>query len=206
MWHTPLGNRVLRGAEGKLFQTGLESLVSWIDEFGDEPYRVGVSVFDSLSRPEKLAILERAARALLLEEEPMPELTAVLEGAAAAVYAQVLFEVDVEIDEGGNTVRKLIRRAAKQCDVLHESSPGTDSDDVDGWHELVETVMDSVFWDRDWEVECIEPDDLPENAAYIQGEMGIASEYYSSVGPDPSDGQMKRVRESLKRLCCMDVR
>jgi hypothetical protein len=35
MWHTPEGERVLRGDEGRIFQHGAASLLHWIDEMAE---------------------------------------------------------------------------------------------------------------------------------------------------------------------------
>ena len=93
MWRTPEGVRVLTGSEAKLFRMGLSSLVAWLDE--DAEWESGVKGFDALSIPERFALLERVAVALLEDEGDPPKQTAVNEGAIAAVYAQLITEVEL---------------------------------------------------------------------------------------------------------------
>ncbi|MGA2496960.1 MAG: hypothetical protein ABSH20_04430 [Tepidisphaeraceae bacterium] len=203
MWHTPLGDRVLRGTEGKLFQGGLASLVDWLQET-DGDYCVGVRVFDTLSLHERLAVLELVGRALLLEELPCPELTAVVEGAVAAVYEQVLIDVELEIEPGREQVRRLILATARVCEVLHADSPASGSNDMDEWSTLVDALTENI-WDRDWEGQFVEPDNPPDLAEHVRDMIGIIPEYYTDVPPDPSPQRIQEIRKSLQALCRMEL-
>jgi hypothetical protein len=200
MWWTPLGNRVLRGAEGRLFQQGLASLVQALDDCDGE-HDAGVRVFDRLGYPERLAALEQAAQALLVEDVPAPELTAVLEGAVAAVYEGIKEEVEFEVANGGLKLRRAVRAAAEQLDLLDEDAPGLKSDDAFAWETLVDAVTGAIFWDNDWEVDLVEPDDAPDVAERIRDMAGITDDYYSAVPPDPAPAQLAAVRGRLKALC-----
>jgi hypothetical protein len=203
MWRTPLGDRVLRGEEGRLLQNGLGALVDRLDEMGGD-HGVGVGVFDGLSLPERLAVLEQVGRALLLEVVPCPELTAVVEGAVAAVYAQVLIDLEAEIDQGQDQVRRLIRAAAEASGVPHEDAPALDYADVDEWSEVLDALTDNTFWDRDWDEQNIDPDNPPELADFLRGVAGITLQYYTNVAPDPPPGQIQGIRGSFHVLCRME--
>jgi len=102
MWWTPLGERVLRGAEWELFRDGLSMLRDLVEESksSNDPEIgfVGVEAFDQLQPNQKLALLALVGKALKDESEPMPELTAHTEAAVAAVYAHILAMIVVEID------------------------------------------------------------------------------------------------------------
>src|SRR4051794_9225829 len=125
MWWTPLGGRVLRGAEWELFREGLSMVRDLVEEAkssGDpEIGSVGVEAFDQLQPNQKLALMVRVGKALKDEGEPMPELTAHTEAAVAAVYAHILSMVVMEI----------------------ESPPG--SEQVDGWDDPRDTE-DAFSW------------------------------------------------------------
>jgi hypothetical protein len=127
MWWTPLGERVLRGAEWELFRDGLSMLCDLVEESksSDDPEigSVGVEAFDQLQPNQKLALLAWVGRALKDEGEPMPELTAHTEATVAAVYAHVLSMIVMEI----------------------ESPPG--SEQVDGWDDP-EDIDDAFAWRR----------------------------------------------------------
>ena len=85
MWRSEGGDRVLRGAEAKLFAESLLYLIELeLSETGQ--FRCGIPVFDSLTYPQKITVLHQAAHALFCEAVPVPEPTAVLDGAVGAVF------------------------------------------------------------------------------------------------------------------------
>ena len=70
MYHSPDGQRVLLGAERRLFE---KSLAMMVDLLATGDCEVGMQVFDELQRGQKLFALYRAARGLLRPDEPPPE-------------------------------------------------------------------------------------------------------------------------------------
>jgi len=87
-------------------------------------------VFDSLTYPQKTTILSQVAHALFREEVPMPELTAVLEGAVGAVFQVLhcLVEEEVEaVPDSDKSLRNLVSRACRDLgvgEVPHPSHRG----------------------------------------------------------------------------------
>jgi hypothetical protein len=128
MWWTPLGERVLHGAEWELFRDGLAMLWDLVEEAksSDDPEigSVGVEAFDQLQPNQKLALLARVGKALKDEGEPMPELTAHTEATVAAVYAHILAMIVMEI----------------------EFPP--ESGKVDGWDDPEDNIGDAFAWRR----------------------------------------------------------
>ena len=84
MYNTPAGERVLRGAERRLF---VESLGMMVDHLSTGDCDFEVAIFDNLQRNQKVAALYTIARALLCSDSPAPRLTAVVEGTVASVYS-----------------------------------------------------------------------------------------------------------------------
>ena len=127
MWWTPLGERVLRGAEWELFRDGLSMVRDLVEEAksSDDPEigSVGVEAFDQLQPNQKLALLALVGKALKDEGEPMPELTAHTEATVAAVYAHIFSMIVMEI----------------------ESPP--ESGKVDGWDDPGD-IDDAFAWRR----------------------------------------------------------
>ena len=201
MWRTQEGDRVLAGAEAAFFRAALDSLVFDLDlaEDAGDPHGVGVEVFDRLSLPEKLAVLEQVGRGLLLRSVPCPRHTAIGEGAIAAVYYHALGEVEVEMDEPRRAFRRLVRAACAEAGQA-EGLPRVGSRDVSAWAEAVEGLMDRVLWDRDWEREPTSPDADPDAARMVRRLMTIDDDYYVVVPPDPAPDRLRRVRASLRRL------
>lgn len=204
MWHTSLGDRVLRGAEGRVFQKGLTSLLEWTDE-RLEDHRTGVEVFDRLTVTEKLASIVHVAEAMLLEDVPLCELTAVSEGTVAAVYAHVIAEIQEEIKDGSAVLRKLILRAADEGDLLYEDSPDLSCDDVEEWATVVDSLTGNIFWDSDWAETLVEPDDPPDLANHLRDKLGILPEYYIAVPPDPLPAEIPKIRQRIQTLCRMKL-
>src|SRR3712207_4241838 len=102
MWRTPFGERVLEGAEGRLFRDALVYLVDYVEmaieaDDGDS-CSVGVMAFDDMSAVQQMAMLEAVGLALLRRNIAAPAHTAVNEATIAAVYAHLLIGIEGEID------------------------------------------------------------------------------------------------------------
>jgi hypothetical protein len=115
MWLTPDGERILQGAEARLFREALAVVVDMVREDYEGHQEFGAPPFDNLQPNQKLAVLADVGIALLQEDRPMPRLTAVREAAVAAVYEAVMIWVEMEIDQAAEglespTWRELISR------------------------------------------------------------------------------------------------
>jgi len=67
--------------------------------------------------------------------------------------------------------------------------------------DAVEDLRSRIFWDRDWEIEYIKPDDPPDKASVIRESMDVDANYYTAVAPDPDPAQLAKIRQSLRELC-----
>ena len=99
MWWTPDGERILQGAEGRLFREALGMIV---DMVRDDKRASG----SSLPRPSTSSSPTRnwpswpkSAPPCSAKDQPMPRLTAALEAAVGAVYEAVRLLVEMEIDQ-----------------------------------------------------------------------------------------------------------
>jgi hypothetical protein len=99
MWRTSEGNRILRGAEWKLFRAGLAVIWDEIEDclVEDDPFASGIAAFDNLQANQKLALLASVGQALRDASVPMPELTAHCEATVAAVFECTWQSVELEI-------------------------------------------------------------------------------------------------------------
>src|ERR1017187_2533771 len=144
MWWTSEDERVLTGAEWDLFRLGLSTLWDDVEMSDDdeEPGTTGVAVFDNLRKPERLALLAQVARGLHDEGEPCPDLTALMEGTVAAVFAQLRYLIVIEIETEAERVgpsspredraarpRHLVLAAVREANPNREL-PLAESDDV----------------------------------------------------------------------------
>ena len=87
MWHTDCGDRTLEGAEARFFTESLWDFVCEL-EVDEGDYDVGLEVFDRLTYGQKISLLSIIDNGLLKPDVPMRKLTAVVEGAIAAVFEQ----------------------------------------------------------------------------------------------------------------------
>lgn len=174
-------------------------MISLIDSHPDGGASVSVEVFDRLSLPEKLGMLDVIARGLLDPGVPCPQLSAVSEGAIGAVFYQIKRDAEAEIGQRRSVFRPLIRNACKAMKIV-ERLPRVSSTDWDTWDECIESLMDLILFDRDWEEEYVPPDAPPALARMVKESLSIDDEYYSAVAPDPSPRQLVRIRERLREL------
>jgi hypothetical protein len=211
MWRTPLGERVLRGAEWNLFREGLSTLWDFVEDSSHDPDLcfTDVGVFDRLEPAQKLGMLELVGTALHDKDVPCPELTALSKGTFTAVYRVIRLLIETETDEEGvslesdegPSVRKLVLLAARKTRLSMEL-PEISSNDMDIWEDILDCLMDRVLWgDRDFEEEELFLDSGPEITHILKEQLGIADEYFIAVAPDPDPTQIGSIRESLRRLC-----
>ena len=204
MWRTPLGIRVLTGGEAALFRQGLCTLVCYT-EHGEAiggRWDTGVAVFDALTTPERLAVLEQVGRALLPatgRRAPCPPPAAVSEGAVAAVFYQIKNEIADEIEERWKGWRRLVRAACRELGST-EGLPRASSRDQAVWWEVVEWLVDQVLTGRHWEAEQVPLDLSPEAARAARARAGVPRDYYTAVPPDPPPARLRQIRQSLRCL------
>jgi hypothetical protein len=211
MWRTPLGERVLRGAEWNLFREGLSTLWGFVEDSSHDPDLgfTEVGVFDRLEPAQKLGMLALVGTALHDKDVPCPGLTALSEGTFAAVYRVIRLLIELETDgesvslqpDEGPSARKLVLLAARKT-CLSGELPDIRSNDMDMWDDVLDCLMDRVLWeDRDFEEEELFLDAGPEIARFLKEQLGIDDEYFIGVAPDPDPAQLDSIRESLRRLC-----
>jgi len=86
MWRTAGGDRTLEKAEAVLFADALWNLLDEATPGEFDDYPLGTNVFDRLTYGQKISVLSLIGNGLLRAEVPSQELTAVAEGAIAAVF------------------------------------------------------------------------------------------------------------------------
>ena len=201
MWHTADGDRVLRGAEAKVFAESLLDLAqNELVEDGD--YSTDIPVFDSLTYPQKITILSQVAHALFREEVPMPELTAVLEGAVGAVFRVLhcLVEEEVEaVPDRDKSLRNLVSRACRNLGV--EEVPRPSHRGIEDWRFCVDCLHDAILWDIDYLGESIFTDLPPEQSRALKQNMCVSDGYFLAIAPDPTPKQMVGLFAVLTSLC-----
>ena len=209
MYRTPDGIRVLQGAERRLF---VESLGMIVDMLTLDEFSTDIQVLEDLTRNQRIATYHAVARALLVEDEQPPGLTAVIEGAVASVYRQVrdmisldldVAEVDdaVDVDFGelpeGPSWREQAIAAGREVGI--EDLPDPDDQDFDDWDLLIECLEGRLLWDDDWDM-ADHLDAAPEVARRIKRTLGILDDYFVAIPRDPSDADAERLLAELRTM------
>ncbi len=205
MYHTPGGERILLGAERRLFT---QSLATVVDLLADGDMEFGVTAFDELQRNQKVVALYCSARALLRPDEPAPKLTAYIESAVATVFEFAKQQIDQEIDfpessQEATFWRTLVLEVVRE-QIAPDQLPHTADPDKETWLFLVEYLVGCVLWDNDYEIQE-HLDAPPEKSKMVRRTLGMADDYYTDVPADPSDNQLNLYLDALMGLTA-DVR
>jgi hypothetical protein len=199
MYHTPAGDRILEGAEARLF---IESLAVVVDLLTDSDCDFGIGPFDDLQRNQKIAALHSAGHALLRAEVSVLPLTAFIEAAVATVYGQILGMIESEIAEQSTSIRpswrQLVLDACQEWEDIGDL-PRANSTSREDWTLLLEGLEDRVLWDRDWELD-LSLDVEPQSSKRLKRKLGIGNDYFIAVPPDPTDSQAEQLLAELREL------
>lgn len=197
MYRTPVGDRILGPAEGRLFAESLRMIGDYLREM---ELTMGVSVFDDLQRNQQIAVFHTVARALLCEDEPAPTLTAAIEASVWCVYQHVRDMLEVEIEEPAEegvqpSWRRLVLAASREAQVS-DTLPQEGCTEQADWEFLVDCLESRVLWDYDWQLED-SIDMAPDVSRRLKDELGIADDYFVAVPADPPDAEAERLLQAL---------
>ena len=187
---------MLLGAEAALFREALGSLWDDIEmsEESDEQCLVGIVPFDNLTFGQRLTMLVEVGEALLDENVPMPNLTAVNEATVAAVFAHLAINVEIEFDTPDTAWRLSIGEACNEA--RQEELPDVQCDQLDEWELWIDSLRDRILWDADYEDDRI-LDDQPEVRRMLSNLMGISDHYHTAVADDPTPTEMNVLKKRL---------
>ncbi|MGO9108542.1 MAG: hypothetical protein ACLP9L_04850 [Thermoguttaceae bacterium] len=203
MWSTPDGERILQGAEAKLFREALAMIVDMVCDDAEGCLQFSAPPFDKLQPNQKLAVLAEVGSALLQENQPIRRLTAVREAAVGAVYEAIMLIVEMEINQPAEertspTWRELVLTACQEQGIDELLDPA--SEEIDEWGMLISCLTDAVLWDEDWRDSESLMDVDPKAGRAVKEMLGIDEDYYVAVPPDPTDEEMKAVWTTLRGL------
>ncbi len=217
MWNTPYGERTLNWAERRLVASeawALSSAISEAANFGGSS--VEVVLFDRLTWQQQILLLERVLNALIDPTIPAPPTTALLEATVAAIYAQMVISVQLEIDliepeddpidsydpYNGFYVRQQVLDAIKapvdldepEGDPFEEYSLTLECDEIEEWEMVIECLRGRILADEDWQMESIVMDLAPATGEDIKQLMGIRADYFIDIPPDATDEEAEAAR------------
>ena len=201
MWRTECGDRILEGAEAVVFAETLLSLLDDAIMCQFEDYELAVDCFDNLTYGQKISVLAIIGNGLFREDIPPVELTAVVEGAIAAVFQHLMGSITFEIDEPefGTYWRELVIAARKEAGV--EDIPAPTCTDVEEWEFQVDGLSDRILWDADYESGPIFMDRPPDMTQWLKEMARIPDNYYTAIADDLTDEEAAATIKELKKLC-----
>jgi len=243
MWPTSTGTRTLTGAEAALVAAGVVVMLDSFDErLSDEDnddededdrhgptadMQLGIAVFDSLTIPQRIAMLHHVTQHLLTDAILSAEETSAVDDATiAAIFSeiqdQLTIEIDLHLDEDSAIEfdddrddllrhdalhwRHLILAAfnqtyspiAKLDDFTIPKSPSDTSLDV--WEDLIDALASAILWDRDFELADGFLDEDPISARHRRRLLGIHDDYFVEPPMDPTTSQTRVLLAQARSL------
>jgi len=206
MWRTQFGDRTLEGAEAILFAEALSYLLDEAISGTLEEYEFGIECFDNLTFGQKIATLSIIGNGLLRKDIPPVRLTAVLEGAIAAVFQHIqdliIFEIDAP--EFSTSWRELVIAARKQTegdDTEQAQIPERTCIDLDEWDLQMQVLSDGILWDGDYQDAQLYIDFSPVKSKELRSLMGIPEDYFMAIADDLTDDEAQVKIGELRKLC-----
>lgn len=216
MWRMRDANRVLTEAEWRLFRTCLALLRNCIEEdirSGTDETETDIPVFDQLTPEQKLALLADTAQALRDPATPMPDHTAANEGAIAAVFSIIRYELEMELhiagmndeEEKSSEIRRMLRAVCAGSEEREEPLPDESATDAEEWEWLLEEFEGRILWDTDFAMGDEFLDLPPDEAREKLRRYGIDPNYYRVVPDEPGEAGLIAARQTLARLLGLPV-
>ena len=206
MWRTQYGDRILKGAEARVFAEALLNLLDEVTEFDFDDYELGVKCFDTLTFGQKISVLATVGDGLFRKDVKPVELTAVLEAGVAAVFEHLKHKIIIEIDdlEPETYWRELVVAARKETEgdeMERDEIPEPKCTDLDKWEIEVEELSDGILWDLDYGDEDLYIDKPPEEAQALKDFMRMRDDYFSAIADDLTDEEAEARIKELRKLC-----
>ena len=201
MWRTECGERILDGAEAIVFAEALPSLLDEAIMGTLDDYDLGIECFDNLTFGQRISVLTIVGNGLLRKDVPSVELTAVVEGAIAAVFQHLRYQIIYEIDEPDfpSNWRELVVAARKEAEGV--DIPNSTYIDTKEWEFEVEQLSDRILWDVDYESGHIFMDHPPDMSEWLKDMADIPDDYFMAIADDLTDEEAKAQIKELKKLC-----
>lgn len=243
MWPTSSGTRTLHGAEAALIAAGIVVMLDSLDErLSDEDddrddeddqhsptadMQLGIAVFDSLTIPQRVAMLHHVSTHLLTDLVPVTEETSAVDDATiAAIFSeiqdQVTIEIDLHLDDDSDIEFEEYFRGVESCDAaswrslvlaafmqLNDGSDGVDDyqppesathTSIDAWEDLIDALASAILWDRDFELVDGFMDEDPVSASHRKKLLGIHDNYFIEPPLDPTASETRVLLAQARSL------
>lgn len=211
MWNASDGTDTLHGASASLVRMTLGVMAEALLGRRSEPLAVGIRRFDALAASQQAAVLADVGEALVREDVPAPELSAVNEATVAAIFKFMESRVRDEVERSPSSTRwrRSILDAARQFEDLSGPSEEPLPEETDmcfaNWEELVEVLSLGILWDNDWDHSPFEdyPPDAAEEYCKLMGVDRVAPGNCSPGAP--TDPYVLALEHTVPRTSCYYV-
>jgi hypothetical protein len=178
MWRTPYGERILEGAEAKVFAEALLNLLKIAELNQLYDYHLGIDCFDSLTYRQKISALETTGKGLLRKDRPSIDLKGVLEGAISAVFEHLnnLIALEINEAEAGTYWREMVAAAVEETGGENMLVPTCN--DLDEWIIEVESIVENILCDVDYYNYYLFIDDHSKNSIYPRKKSKLLNNYH----------------------------
>lgn len=203
MWPTNDGTRTLDNAEAKLVSRAIRVMVDIRAKHLREqtmPESYGIDWFDQWDVEQQLWLLEQIA-AFLLTIRPPPSPAAIWEATIDAVFAEVLTQIELELDESGlpcdqPSWRQLTIDAFR---TGHKSSIDIDHPgrDLPSWQRLLTQIADRILGVPGYQKAEMFRDGDIERARRFLKQRGLPSDFLQRMPPMCNRSQAEK---SLARI------
>jgi len=203
MWRTQYGDRTLVSAEAVLFAEALSSLLDEGFSGTLDDYEIGIECFDNLTFGQRVSILSIIGNGLLRKDVPVVRLTAILDGAVAAVFNHIENGIAYDIDEpeSMSNWRELVIAARQEIGGEIERIPEPTCIDMDKWSLEVGILSEAILFDADYEDSKLYMDFPPEKSKELRDWMDIPDDYFISIADDLTEDEAKVKILELRKLC-----
>ena len=215
MWHTSRGDRTLDGHEAVLVSKAIDVMVGALlvhidEEFEDSApdCETGIAIYDMWTPSQRIGLLHEVGKYLLTSTDEPLALSALTDATVAAIFVEIRDQIAIEIefaasheDSGQPQWREMVLAAhrsiySNNCGEWYGRGYGSSvrefdasSDDLRHWETRVDELVDSILWDRDFEMAEGFLDIDPGVSRQRRRLLGIDDEYFTSVAPDPRPEQ-----------------
>jgi hypothetical protein len=204
MLRTPYGQRVLEGAQARVFAKVLLDLLNTESLNQFRTYHLGIDCFDNLTYSQKISVLSTIGNGLLRKYNPPVDLTGVLEGAVAAVFEHLNNLIAIEIDKPhlDTDWREMVVATLKQIRV--ENIPAPTCNDLEEWIIEVESIVEDILKDMDYDnppIVDLYVDNPSEKSKYLKTTDGLLDNYYSTTAEGLTKEKVEEKLDDLRNLC-----
>jgi hypothetical protein len=189
-----------------VFRRGLREVVEFVCghmSIVRDRYEWGSPLFARLTNRQKTAMLAIVGEALLVEEVPPPQLTAVVDATLNEILNGFTTAICVESDSRSVDESEWsgeCRRALRSIFEPEWTDQQMEECTTQEWLEMVANLRECVLWDEDFLDEDLYLDQSPEFAGGLKEAMGIRSDYFTAAAPDPNDEELARHVATLAQL------